>query len=117
MNLSPTRSAAEAAVMGTAATPHRDPLTGFADHERLIADLTTALEPGNHAAVLAVFELVGWSDYRRVFGEHASDELIARCATRFARVIQPAGVCYRSRQDELCALISGPIDDVATTLF
>jgi GGDEF domain-containing protein len=118
MNLPPTRSAAEAAVVDTLdTTPGHDPLTGFGDHEKLIADLTTALEPGTDAAVLAVFELVGWRDYRRVLGEHASDELLARCATRFGRVIEPAGACYRSRQDELCALLTGPIEDVSTALF
>jgi len=98
-------------------SPRQDPLTGFGDHDTLIADLTTALDPGSPAAVLAVVELVGWRDYRRVSGVQASDELIIRCAAQFARAIKPAGVCYRSRQDELCALITGPIDEVTNTLF
>ena len=99
------------------AFPSHDLLTGFGNHDKLIADLTTALEPGRPPAILAVFELVGWHNYRRVSGEQASDELITRCAIQFAGVLEPAGVCYRSRQDELCALITGQIDEVTTTLF
>jgi GGDEF domain-containing protein len=93
-----------------------DPLTGFGSRHKLLADLTGALEPGSVPSVLAVFDLAGASDYRRVFGEKASDELIARLAEQFARLVQPTGVCYRPRQDEFCALVSRPIGDVSTML-
>jgi len=98
-------------------TQYHARLTGFGDRHKLIADLTDALGPGSPPSVLAVFDLVGSSEYRRVFGEQASDELIARLAEQFARVVQPTGVCYRPRQDEFCALINRPIDDVRTMLF
>ncbi len=99
------------------ASPTYDPLTGFGDHELLIADLTRALEPGSAAAVLAVFELVGWFDYRRAFGEPASDELIARRAARFAAVFGSSGACYRPRQGEFCALVGGQVDEVCAMLL
>ncbi len=93
-----------------------DPLSRFGDHERLIADLAAALEPARPQAVLAVFELVGADDYRQRFGEQAGEGLIRRGAERFARVIQPSGVCYRARQDEFCALVDGSIDETIPTL-
>jgi GGDEF domain-containing protein len=101
----------------TITSAHHDYLTGFGDHDKLVTDLTEALTPGSPQAVLAVFELAGSSDYRQVYGELASAELIVRCAARFRRVIEPAGVCYRPRQDEFCALISGPIDKARATLY
>jgi GGDEF domain-containing protein len=103
-------------LVNTSAAQH-DPLTGFGDYQKLIGDLTRALEPGSATAVLAVFELGGSSDYRRDFGERASAELILRCAERFGRVISPVGVCYRPRQDEFCALVVGLIDEVDVTLL
>ena len=100
----------------TVTSLHRDYLTGFGDHDKLLTDLTDALKPGSPQGVLAVFELVGSSDYRQVYGELASAELVLRCAARFKRVVEPDGVCYRPRQDEFCALISGPIDEARATL-
>ena len=96
---------------------HRDRLTGFGDRDKLVADLTQALEPGQPPALVAVFELVGSDDYQRLSGKRASDALIARHAERFARAVGEAGVCYRPRQDEFCALLSGPIDAAKATLF
>jgi GGDEF domain-containing protein len=96
---------------------HHDRLTWFGDRHKLIADLTDALKPGSLPSVLAVFALAGSADYRRVFGERASDELIARLAERFTRVLHPAVACYRPRLDEFCALIRSPIDDVQTMIF
>jgi GGDEF domain-containing protein len=121
MNLCRVYAAAETASMNsgvnTTQATSLDPLTGLGDHDKLIADLERALDPGNPPAVVAVFELVGWHDYRRSSGELASDELIARCAIEFARAIGPAGVPYRSRQDELTALISRPIDEASSILL
>jgi GGDEF domain-containing protein len=68
--------------------------------------------------VLAVFELVGLRDYRRSFGERASLAVITRCADQITRVMELAGVCYRPREDELCALMTGrPIHHVRAALF
>jgi GGDEF domain-containing protein len=102
-----------------------DPLTGFPTRRELIADLEVALDPTSSPSVLAVFDLVGWSDYRETFGEQASDQLTARLAHRFASVVHlarsakpfgnlslPLGLCYRARQDEFCALINMPLDNV-----
>lgn len=87
-----------------------DRLTGFGDRLKLIADLTEAVEPGSPPSVLAVFDIVGSSEYRRVFGERASDVLIARLATSFALVARPVGACYRPRADEFCVLAAGSLD-------
>lgn len=100
----------------SAGSLHLDWTTGFGDRERLLADLTEALELGSPPSVLAVFDLGGASDYRRAFGERAGDALIARCAERFARAIQRDGVCYRPRRDEFCALIAKPTDDAMARL-
>ena len=67
--------------------------------------------------MLAVFELLGADDYRQLFGQQAGEGLITGCAERFARVIRPAGVCYRARKDEFCALLDGAIDDLGPTLI
>ena len=95
----------------TTLTEPLDPLTGFRVREQFIADLTAALEPGSPPRTLAVFDLVGLSEHRRSFGERASDELIARLAEAFARVVVPAGSCYRPRRDEFCSLVAGRIDE------
>ena len=102
-----------------------DPLTGFPTRQDLIADLEVALDPSSSPSVLAVFDLVGWSGYREIFGELASDQLTARLAHRFASVVHlarsakpfgsvnlPLGLCYRARQDEFCALINMPLENV-----
>ncbi len=94
-----------------------DPLTGFGSRHKLLADLTEALESGSAPSVLVVFDLAGASEYRRVFGEKAGEELIARLAEKFARLVQPTGLCYHPRQDEFCALVSRPIGDVSTMLL
>jgi GGDEF domain-containing protein len=99
------------------ASPQHDPLTGFGDYQALIGDLIQALEPGSPPAVLAVFELGGSNDHRQALGERASDALIVRCAEQFGRVIRPAGLCYRPRRDEFCALLTGSIDELNGTLL
>ena len=97
---------------------HHERFAGFGDREKLIADLTVAVEPGSPPTVMAVFELVGWGEHRRLFGAQASDGLTARLAEAFALVVRPVGACYyMPREDEFCALISRPIDDATSTLF
>jgi hypothetical protein len=106
-----------------------DPVTGFGDRHKLMRDLAAALEPGCPPSVLAVFELVGFDHHRRVFGERASAELAARLARRFASVVflarsarpfggdtQPAALCYRARQNEFCALVNMPFENVCDML-
>jgi GGDEF domain-containing protein len=82
-----------------------DPLTGFRAREQLVLDLEDALAPDVAPSVIAVFDLSGLSAYERALGERAGDALIARLANRFARVIEPAGVCYRAREDEFWAIV------------
>lgn len=93
-----------------------DPLTGFGDRRKLIADVAAALDPDSPPSVLAVFYLAGASDYRRMMGEESGDALIARLAEQFARLVPAAGTCYRSREDEFCALVTARVDDVSSML-
>lgn len=120
MNMNPLltrrRATGKRVDLEASASPRRvDAITSFGNHEALLADLREALAPGRPPSVLAVFDLAGASDYRRKFGERACETLIASCAQRFGRAIQP-GACYRPRQDEFCALISQPIDTAMATL-
>lgn len=100
----------------TAHAPDRP--TGFGDRHKLITDLTHALKPGSPPSVLAVFQLAGWYEHRRVFGVQASEELTTELAEAFALVVRPVGAYYYiPREGEFCALISQPIDDATSTLF
>lgn len=92
-----------------------DPLTGFGSRQKLIADLAEALEPESPPRTLAVYALAGWKDSRRIFGERATDGLIARLAKAFALVVHPVGACYRSREDEFCVLAGVPDDEDGLT--
>jgi GGDEF domain-containing protein len=92
-----------------------DPLTGFGDRRKLIADVAAALDPDSPPSVLAVFYLAGAGDYRRILGEESGDRLISRLAEQFARLL-PTGTCYRPREDEFCAVLTIPIDDLSSTL-
>jgi GGDEF domain-containing protein len=92
-----------------------DPLTGFGDRRKLIADVAAALDPDSPPRVLAVFSLAGAEDYRRTLGEEAADGLISRLAEQFARLL-PGATCYRPREDEFCAVFTTPIEDLSSTL-
>ena len=100
-NLHPTQIDGLAAV---------DPITGFRNREALMEDLAAALAPGRGACVLAVFDLAGAAEYRRVYGYLASDTLIARLASVFAEVMAAPARLYRSREDEFWALLDWPAD-------
>lgn len=101
-----------------------DPLTGFGTRAALLDDLARALdEDDGLQSQLAVFDLAGSDDYRRLFGERTTDSLITRLAEEFARVINPNGSCYRPRYGEFCALVRLPpdaadavLEDVASAL-
>ena len=96
---------------------HSDPLTGFGNHDKLIADLTRALEPDRPRSVLAVFDFVGRSEHRRIFGLRASDGLANRFAEAFTLVMSRVGTCYYiPREDEFCVLIAQSIGDVRLVL-
>jgi predicted signal transduction protein with EAL and GGDEF domain len=86
--------------------------SGLGDRDRLIRDLESALEPGSAPTVLAVFGLVGLTDYRRVHGDAAGDELVDRLGRRFVLAAGATSRCYRSRRDELCVLVGAGVGDV-----
>lgn len=94
----------------------RDPLTGFAGRQQLIADLENALVADSSPSVLAVFDLSGLAEYERVLGERAANALVQHLSKHFIRFVQPTGKCYRARKDEFSALINLPID-AASLMF
>jgi GGDEF domain-containing protein len=93
-----------------------DPTTGFGSRDQLIDDLDQALDPGSSFGVLAVFDLAGSEQHRRLFGAEASDALIARLAEVCARAVATNGRCYRPRQDEFCVLLELEVDDAISIL-
>ncbi len=84
-----------------------DRLTGFGDRHTLIGDLERALAPGSAPSILALFDLAGLEQYRLALGDPAGDALTARIAAAFREAVGEAGVCYRSREDELATLMAG----------
>lgn len=100
-----------------------DPLTGFGTRTALLADVNRAIAESDSESQLAVFDLVGSDEYRRLFGERTTDALVTRLAEEFARVIRPNGSCYRPRHGEFCALVrlapqaaDGLLEDAASAL-
>jgi GGDEF domain-containing protein len=85
-----------------------DRLTGFGNHERLLDDLRAHRE----AALLAVFWLDGFGDYRDYFGRLQSDTILVELADRLDRLVGPAGACYRPREDELAVIAARDAADL-----
>jgi GGDEF domain-containing protein len=65
--------------------------------------------------VLAVFDIAGFTQYLRVFGLQAGDELIVALSALFRNALGSAK-CYRPRQDEFMALIAGVASEAARLL-
>ena len=94
-----------------------DRVTGLGTHDTLMFDLTAALEPGSPPSVIALFVLEGSAEHRNDFGSKANDELVARLAELFEALVGPAGSCYRPREHEFCALVTGSFDEVTTRML
>jgi GGDEF domain-containing protein len=94
-----------------------DRVTGFGTHDTLMSDLTEALETGSRPSVLGLFVLEGSAEHRRDFGSRANDELIARLAEKFDSLVGLGGSCYRPREHEFCALVTGSFDEVTMAML
>lgn len=94
----------------------RDPITGFLVRQQLLIDLAHALTPGSTPSVLAVFDLGGFADYKRVAGRRASNRLVSRLSKRFESSIGSSGTCYSGRQGEFCAIVHTLINDSGPVL-
>jgi GGDEF domain-containing protein len=93
-----------------------DQLTGFGNRHKLMADLGRAVAAGSEQSVLAIFDLAGLEQYRRVLGQQAGDALIVQVSRVFRQKIGRVGTCYRPREDEFAALIDGRRDRVKPLL-
>jgi GGDEF domain-containing protein len=85
--------------------------------QELMAELTRALAPGSPMSLLAIFRLGGLREYVAEHDEEAADDLVRRTSERLAMAIGPTAVYYRPRRDELCGLISGPLEGAKDTLY
>ena len=82
----------------------------------MLADLSVAVAPGSEPSVVAVFGLDGLDDYEKACGTAAADDVIARLATEFARMVRPEGICYTPRRREFCALFDLPFTEASPIL-
>ena len=85
-----------------------DLLTGFGSRAALIARLAVAVERESPPSVVAVFGLDGLDEFEKAYGSFGADDVIARMAAEFARIVRPEGVCYAPRRREFCALFAVP---------
>ena len=86
-----------------------DSLTGFGTRTKLLADLTEAVRPTSQPTLLVIFGLEGFAEYVELLGRLESQTLLLRLASRLAGALEPAGSCYRPREDEFAALVHTPI--------
>jgi len=93
-----------------------DPVTSFGDRDALLAAVEDALLAGSPPRVLAVFDLAGLDEHRRINGLIASDQLVLRLARRFADSLGASARCFRSRSDEFWALVDGAFDETRPRL-
>src|SRR5579864_7530483 len=93
-----------------------DPLTGFGTRHALLLALAAAVERERPPTLLVVFGLDGFEEYSALFGRLAARTLLIRLAARLSETLAPAGVCFRSRQDEFGALIETTIDSARPVL-
>jgi two-component system cell cycle response regulator len=84
-----------------------DALTGLGNRRLLIGDLDRALERGDDAGTLVLFDLDGFKAYNDTFGHPAGDALLARLGHKLDRALRGYGRAYRIGGDEFCVLIDG----------
>ncbi len=93
-----------------------DPVTGFGGRAALLAHLAVAVDPESEPSVVAVFGLDGLDEFEERYGTSETDDVIARLAHEFARMVQPEGVCYAPRRRELSAIFDLPFAAVEPIL-
>jgi GGDEF domain-containing protein len=78
--------------------------------------LAEAVEPESEPSVFVVFGLGGLDDHELAHGLEATNDLIARLADDFARMVRPEGVCYAPRRREFCAIFELSVVEVSPIL-
>ena len=85
--------------------------------DELIADLSTAVAPGEPERLFVVFRIEGFDQFTNRYGAGAPAALVAHVLRCLPPASGPFEFYYRPRKDELCALISGDLDGVEPGLF
>ena len=98
--------------MGLDLRPAVDPLTGFGNRVALTTRLEDAVDPSSDPSVLAVFGLDGLDEFEKTYGVASADNVIARLAEEFERMVTPEGVCFTPRRREFCAVFGLPLTSV-----
>jgi GGDEF domain-containing protein len=93
-----------------------DSLTGFGTRHKLLLDLERAVRPTSEPTLLVIFCLEGFDEYVDLLGRLESQTLLLRLAGRLAKTLEPAGTCYRPREDEFAVLVHTPIATVKPIL-
>jgi len=98
-------------------------LERLGSRERLIADISEAVQPGVAAQALVLLALDGFRDLVDRIGPLEGGAFLAELAGRLEDAVRPSGVCYRARQDEFAVLCTADgatlaplVDRAAATL-
>ena len=91
-----------------------DALTGLGNRRKLAADLAAWLDdaPGDHPALLLLFDLDGFKAYNDAFGHLAGDALLMRLSAKLTETVVSDGTAYRLGGDEFCAFFELGEQDV-----
>jgi hypothetical protein len=84
--------------------------------ERLLADLTRAVSPGEPVKLLVIFRLGGFEEFAGRYGNDTTATLLNRVVSRLPEASGPSSFYYRPRKDELCGLVMGRLDGVEAAL-
>ena len=96
--------------------PPAGSLPGFRNRDALIGDLERALTPGSAPAVLAVFALSGFADYRELVGKLESGKLLYKMAEALQAALGSNASYYRPRADEIVAVLRLPLESARPLL-
>jgi GGDEF domain-containing protein len=88
----------------------------IADRQELIADLTRALVPDGRERLLMLVRLHGLATMADRCGQAAHDQFLSQAYELLQRQVGPAGRAYKTRRDELCALLDTSLDQAIDVL-
>jgi GGDEF domain-containing protein len=88
----------------------------IATRQELIADLTQALAPGSDEGLLMLVRLHGLQNMTERRGETAHDQFLAEAYELLQQQVGPRGRAYKTRGDELCALLETPLEQAIEVL-
>jgi hypothetical protein len=90
---------------------------GIGTRDQLLVDLEAALAPGEPPRLLVVFRIEGFNQFIARYGFGVTEELMGEVAASLPSASGSLSFYYRPREDELCALVGGPLDGIEGALF